>query len=864
MSKVRNLPELINMSLDDMLYAVEASAGPNGGRKITALSLRTFILDPASVKISYESNADTNAYTDAEKTKLAGIEPGATTDQNAAEVPYDNSDSGLLAINVQEAIDEIATQSDFRSHKVAGRILHYNGGSAAFDGVFYGLTGNDILLNPNVTDGYVYLDIDGIIKQSGSFTAPPPYSMAIARFTTDASQITALSDERVRNNQNLIRGLISDVTSMNAGNAAIAGATFRLADAGHQHAVITGTPVLITPDQANAEGVSTDLARADHVHNIPTGTPSSLDAANSNTQGSSAAFARQDHLHAILTGIVIGQTPDQANAAGSSANLARADHTHNIPTAAATGLNATSTNTQGAATTFSRADHTHAILSGIVIGQTPDQANAAGSSTAFARADHTHNIPTAIAVDVSSANAQGAAATFSRADHVHRGVRSLKAGLAGTQRFGDLSLVSGNGTVVTDDGSGNFTIDTSAGPNELLVTQGAGLTVNYTAGKARINGTVYNLSASSFAVAANATNGRIYVDVDGIVKSTTATSSPPNSVPLAIFSSNVSSITALSDHRSFLNVNLTFGLAGDIQPLAPDAAATPGSSNKYADAGHTHSIPTAAAVTISATTTNTQGAAATFARADHTHAILTGIVIGQAPDQANAAGSSANLARADHVHNIPTAAPSTLNATNANTQGAAATFARADHLHAISTGIVIGQTPDQANAAGSSANLARADHTHNIPTAAAVSISTSTANAQGAAATFARADHTHAVSITNQSVNATGDTTTASGTDVLIASMTITPAAGTYMVIFDTSVNSSANGIARMFISLYSGGVQVTGTEKTIGISGGANVPVTCSCITTVNGSQAIEARWRAAAGTQTAHERILNIMKIG
>ena len=43
-------------------------------------------LDAASIKTSYESNSDTNAFTDAEKTKLAGIEANATADQTASEI----------------------------------------------------------------------------------------------------------------------------------------------------------------------------------------------------------------------------------------------------------------------------------------------------------------------------------------------------------------------------------------------------------------------------------------------------------------------------------------------------------------------------------------------------------------------------------------------------------------------------------------------------------------------------------------------------------------------------------------------------------------------------------------------------------
>lgn len=66
----------------------------------------------AEIKLAYEAEADTNAYTDAEKAKLAGIESGATADQSAAEVPYSNTTSGLTATDAQGAIDEVEGRLD--------------------------------------------------------------------------------------------------------------------------------------------------------------------------------------------------------------------------------------------------------------------------------------------------------------------------------------------------------------------------------------------------------------------------------------------------------------------------------------------------------------------------------------------------------------------------------------------------------------------------------------------------------------------------------------------------------------------------------------------------------------------------------
>lgn len=66
---------------------------------------------PASTKISYESNANTNEYSDAEQTKLSGIESGATTDQTDSEIEtgYNNQVS-----TVSQAEAEAGTSTTVR------------------------------------------------------------------------------------------------------------------------------------------------------------------------------------------------------------------------------------------------------------------------------------------------------------------------------------------------------------------------------------------------------------------------------------------------------------------------------------------------------------------------------------------------------------------------------------------------------------------------------------------------------------------------------------------------------------------------------------------------------------------------------
>lgn len=120
------------------------------------------------------------------------------------------------------------------------------------------------------------------------------------------------------------------------------------------------------------------------------------------------------------------------------------------------------------------------------------------------------------------------------------------------------------------------------------------------------------------------------------------------------------------------------------------------------------------------------------------------------------------------------------------------------------------------------------------------------------------------ITLTNTAATATATTTTTSVTDVLLDNMTLTPASGTYFVTFSTSGLNSGNGAERNWYSIYVNGVQNAASERRLGIAGGATIPINTSAIVTVNGSQAIEIRWRVAAGTGTSYQRSLNCVRIG
>ena len=73
----------------------------------------------AEIKSAYESNSDTNAFTDAEQTKLAGIETGATADQTAAEIKtaYEsNANTNEFSDAEQTKLAGIATNANNYSH----------------------------------------------------------------------------------------------------------------------------------------------------------------------------------------------------------------------------------------------------------------------------------------------------------------------------------------------------------------------------------------------------------------------------------------------------------------------------------------------------------------------------------------------------------------------------------------------------------------------------------------------------------------------------------------------------------------------------------------------------------------------------
>lgn len=115
--------------------------------------------------------------------------------------------------------------------------------------------------------------------------------------------------------------------------------------------------------------------------------------------------------------------------------------------------------------------------------------------------------------------------------------------------------------------------------------------------------------------------------------------------------------------------------------------------------------------------------------------------------------------------------------------------------------------------------------------------------------------------------SATASTTTTSSTDVLMSGMTLTPPAGTYMAWFSGSVGQSAADNT-VTVSIYAGGSQIAHTQRVntptpTFSAGAARTTVATNGVVTVNGSQAVEIRWRRNAGTATCDQRTFNLIQV-
>jgi hypothetical protein len=111
-------------------------------------------------------------------------------------------------------------------------------------------------------------------------------------------------------------------------------------------------------------------------------------------------------------------------------------------------------------------------------------------------------------------------------------------------------------------------------------------------------------------------------------------------------------------------------------------------------------------------------------------------------------------------------------------------------------------------------------------------------------------------------VSGTTTITTTSATDVLMTGMTLTPPAGTYLVWFTGDYISSS--ATTMVADIWVGGAVVLASERpSVASAATQKYCFAAQATVTVNGSQAIEGRWRRTAGTMTNTRRTLSYLRV-
>lgn len=126
-------------------------------------------------------------------------------------------------------------------------------------------------------------------------------------------------------------------------------------------------------------------------------------------------------------------------------------------------------------------------------------------------------------------------------------------------------------------------------------------------------------------------------------------------------------------------------------------------------------------------------------------------------------------------------------------------------------------------------------------------------------------------SISAREVTATSDATNAGSIatpNVMTDMAFTTPASGTYLVTFSTTVDHSQQ-VVSIAISLFVGGTKRADTTRDVvprfnGLGAQSLSPmVSINAVVIVDGSQDIDIRWGTASGTATAHQRTFSLLKI-
>lgn len=120
----------------------------------------------------------------------------------------------------------------FTTYPGTGLAVNYNGGIFHHDGTTYQVAAGTITLPASTTGGWLYVDIDGVVKATASL---PSGALPMYQFTTSGSAVTTLTDMRQDVEDNKVWGVLADIVANTYNSTKSAGTLEKYARADHSH-----------------------------------------------------------------------------------------------------------------------------------------------------------------------------------------------------------------------------------------------------------------------------------------------------------------------------------------------------------------------------------------------------------------------------------------------------------------------------------------------------------------------------------------------------------------------------------------------------------------------------------------------------